>query len=110
LAVLLSTASPPLALYTLSLHDALPIFADFFPDTFSRAINSLLSAASDNDRRSFPRQRTGNREADSGGRSCDQRFLSIQFQIHSIALSGCAEKLLHRNAFEAEISCPKDNR
>src|SRR5207249_11987880 len=57
--------------------------ADFFPDTFSRAINSLLSAASDNDRRSFPRQRTGNREADSGGRSCDQRFLSIQFQIHS---------------------------
>src|SRR5207249_12166169 len=83
LAVLLSTASPPLALYTLSLHDALPIFADFFPDTFSRAINSLLSAASDNDRRSFPRQRTGNREADSGGRSCDQRFLSIQFQIHS---------------------------
>src|SRR5438477_496119 len=51
--------------------------ADFFPDTFSRAINSLLSAASDNDRRSFPRQRTGNREADSGGRSCDQRFRSI---------------------------------
>src|SRR5205823_584185 len=60
--------------------------ADFFPDTFNRIINSLLSAASDNDRCSFPRQRTGNREPDSGGRSCDQDFLPLQFQIHSVVL------------------------
>src|SRR5204862_6341794 len=73
-------------------------------------VNSLLSTASDNDRCAFPRQRTGNREPDSGGRSCDQGFLSIQLQIHSVALSGCAEKLLHRNPFEAEISPWKEHQ
>src|SRR5207248_1938670 len=46
--------------------------------------NSLLRAASDGDRCSFPRQRVGNREPDSGRRSCDQGFLSIQLQIHSV--------------------------
>src|SRR5437868_14596332 len=60
--------------------------ADFFPDPFRCVINSLLRTASDNDRCSFSCQRTGNREPDSGGRSCDQRFLSVQLQIHSVLL------------------------
>src|SRR5207302_10502563 len=54
--------------------------------TLSVALSTAPECAHDDDRRSFPRQRAGNRDPDAGRRNCDQSLLSIQSQIHSVVV------------------------
>ena len=61
-------------------------FADFSLNPFERVINPVLGAAGNNNGRSFARQSVNNGKADPRRRARDQRFLSIQLQIHGVSL------------------------
>ena len=60
--------------------------ADFSLNPFERVINPVLGAAGNNNGRSFARQSVSNGKADPRRRARDQRFLSIQLQIHGVSL------------------------
>ena len=59
---------------------------DFLANPSRRVINSVLSAASNNDRCSLTRESVGNGKADPSRRARDQSCLSNQLQIHGVSL------------------------
>jgi hypothetical protein len=49
----------------------------------NRSVNSLLSAAIYDDRRSFPRQRRGDSQTNAGGRSSHKSRFPVELKIHN---------------------------